>query len=212
MHQKLAGRLSYANVMATMAVFIALGGTSYAAVSLSKGSVRSKHIRDKDVRSADLAADAVTGRTVDDGSLSAADFAAGTLLRGPAGEPGAAGPRGETGPPGEPGATGAPGLAGAPATKLFAVVAGSPSSTILQQSSGATEVVRDGVGRYRITFNRNLTGCVPVTGQGRSDATGYYDAVIYHSTAILAGDKAYVTLVNFNGAATDGYTAVAVFC
>jgi hypothetical protein len=31
------GKLSYANVMATPALFVALGGSSYAAVELSRG-------------------------------------------------------------------------------------------------------------------------------------------------------------------------------
>ena len=46
--------LTYANVTATMAVFIALGGTSYAAVQLANNSVRSKHIVNGQVKGADL--------------------------------------------------------------------------------------------------------------------------------------------------------------
>lgn len=38
-------RLSYANVMATAAVFFALGGTSYAAFSLPANSVGTKQIK-----------------------------------------------------------------------------------------------------------------------------------------------------------------------
>ncbi len=37
--RRLSDRLSYANVVASVALFVALGGTSYAAVSLSRGSV-----------------------------------------------------------------------------------------------------------------------------------------------------------------------------
>jgi NO-binding membrane sensor protein with MHYT domain len=36
--------LSYSNVIATLALVIALGGTSYAAVTLGKNSVRSRNI------------------------------------------------------------------------------------------------------------------------------------------------------------------------
>ena len=43
--------LSYSNVMATLAVFIALGGSAYA-LSLGKGDVKSKHIAKNAVRSA----------------------------------------------------------------------------------------------------------------------------------------------------------------
>lgn len=41
MPDRLRSKLSYANVMATLAVFIALGGGAYA-ISLSKNSVKSK--------------------------------------------------------------------------------------------------------------------------------------------------------------------------
>ena len=43
--------LSYANVMATVAVFIALGGTSYAVTQLPRNSVGSKQIRTRRRRS-----------------------------------------------------------------------------------------------------------------------------------------------------------------
>ena len=44
-------RLTYANVVATLALFVALGGGAYA---LSKESVKSKHIRDNTIISADV--------------------------------------------------------------------------------------------------------------------------------------------------------------
>ena len=41
---KLRDGLTYANVMATVAVFIALGGSSYAAITLQLSSVKNKHL------------------------------------------------------------------------------------------------------------------------------------------------------------------------
>ena len=79
-------KLSYANVMATVAVFFALGGVSYAATQLPKDSVGAKQLRK----------DAVTGAKVKDGSLKKADFGAGQLPSG------ATGPAGPTGPAGAP--------------------------------------------------------------------------------------------------------------
>ena len=38
-------RLTYSNVVATLAIFIALGGISYAATNLSKNSVGTKQIK-----------------------------------------------------------------------------------------------------------------------------------------------------------------------
>ena len=46
--------LTYANVVASLALFVALGGTAAAAVTLDRDSVGSREIRDGAVRSADL--------------------------------------------------------------------------------------------------------------------------------------------------------------
>ena len=102
-------RPRYADVTATLALFLALGGAGYAAVQLPRGSVDSRAIRDGAVERADLARNAVDSARVRDGSLTAADLAAGSLPRGEQGEPGAPGDpgrQGERGPQGEPGAQG----------------------------------------------------------------------------------------------------------
>lgn len=106
---QLSARFSYANVTATIALFVALGGSGYAAVRLSKNSVTSRTIRNGQVRNADLGKNAVTSVKVRDGSLLAADFRPGQL---PAGPPGAAGPQGAAGPTGAAGAKGDPGAVG----------------------------------------------------------------------------------------------------
>jgi hypothetical protein len=90
--------LSYANVMATIAVFVALGGSSYAAVNLKKNSVRATNIAKGAVTSPKIAKNAVTSTKVKDGSLLSQDFKAGQLLAGPKGDTGAPGPA--TGPAG----------------------------------------------------------------------------------------------------------------
>jgi hypothetical protein len=58
------GRLTYANVMATVAVFLALGGGAYAATQLKKNSVGAKQLK----------ANAVTGAKVKDQSLTGKDI------------------------------------------------------------------------------------------------------------------------------------------
>lgn len=58
------GKLTYANVMATVAVFIALGGASYAAVSLPKNSVGASQIKDRAVGSSKLKGGAVTAPNI----------------------------------------------------------------------------------------------------------------------------------------------------
>ena len=84
---RLRSRLTYANVMATIAVFIALGGSSYATLMLERGSIKRKHI----------AANAINSRKVADGKLLAKDFKAGQLPTGAQGERGLQGPEGERG-------------------------------------------------------------------------------------------------------------------
>jgi len=54
MLDRLRGRLTYANAMASVAVFIALGGSSYAAVMLVDNSVKSRHIAPGAVRASDV--------------------------------------------------------------------------------------------------------------------------------------------------------------
>ncbi|HWC07543.1 MAG TPA: hypothetical protein VG458_00695 [Solirubrobacterales bacterium] len=54
-------RLTYANVVASLALFAALGGVSYAATTLPKGSVGTAQIQAEAVRTGKVADDAVTG-------------------------------------------------------------------------------------------------------------------------------------------------------
>ena len=82
-------RLTYANVMATVAVFVALGGTSYAALSITGRDVRNGSLTGADVRDG-----SVTGADVKNRSLACSDFKAGQL---PAGAAGPAGPKGAGG-------------------------------------------------------------------------------------------------------------------
>ena len=77
--------MRYANVTSSLALFVALGGTGYAALKLPKNSVHAKQIAPGAVRSSE----------VKDHSLEAIDFAA--LPTGPKGD------KGDKGDPGAPG-------------------------------------------------------------------------------------------------------------
>ena len=107
MSKQARSHLTYANVMATIAVFIALGGTSYAIATGSIGSreiadngVRSKDIRNNDVRGTDIRKGTVRSSDVGDRSLLAKDFKAGQLPSGARGPIGLRGPKGDDGAPG----------------------------------------------------------------------------------------------------------------
>jgi hypothetical protein len=91
----LRGRLTFANLTALLALFVALGGTSYAALQLPKNSVGNKQLKKN----------SVTSTKVKPGSLLTSDFKSSQRsdLRGPRGAegpPGAQGPAGPAGPRG----------------------------------------------------------------------------------------------------------------
>jgi hypothetical protein len=90
-------RLSFANVMSVIAVFIALGGTTYAAVTLPKNSVKAKQIAKNAVGAPEIKSAAVRTAEVKDGSLLTQDFAAGQLPEGAKGDKGNKGDKGDMG-------------------------------------------------------------------------------------------------------------------
>ena len=70
-------RLSYSNVIATLALFVALGGTSYAAMTIT-----SKDVRDNSLRSVDIRNNSLRSVDIKNGSLKAKDFAVGQIPAG----------------------------------------------------------------------------------------------------------------------------------
>lgn len=82
-------RISYSDVMASVAVFLVLGGGAYAALSVPKNSITSKQIKKGAVKRSDLAKNAVgkkqikgsavTGSKVADDSLTGSDIDEATL-------------------------------------------------------------------------------------------------------------------------------------
>jgi hypothetical protein len=91
--------LTYANVAASLALFLALGGAAYAATQLPKNSVGTNQIRKEAVTAAKIAKK--TRRQLQG-------------ARGPAGQQGPQGKTGKTGAKGATGARGAQGNTGAP--------------------------------------------------------------------------------------------------
>jgi hypothetical protein len=68
-----AGRLSYANVVASLALFVALGGTGVAA-ALDRDSVGSPQIRSDAVRSPEIAKDAVRSPEISSGAVRSSEI------------------------------------------------------------------------------------------------------------------------------------------
>jgi Collagen triple helix repeat (20 copies) len=152
MISSIRARLTYANVVASLALFLALGGVSYAAVTLPKNSVGSKQIR----------SNAVTSSKVKDGSLLGKDFKAGQLPAGPKGDPGSTGPQGPQGlkgDKGDRGDKGDKGDPGTPAVRLWAVLQADGS---ISSQEGVVSSAHPSTGVTDVTFNRDVTGCAPV--------------------------------------------------
>jgi len=139
----LRNRLSYANVTATLALFIALGGTSYAALALPRNSVGSKQIR----------TNAVGSSEVRNRSLKTADLSVTTrrALRGAKGDIGPAGP------------------AGAPAVRYFAAIS-APGQRIRGNATTASHTSA-GSGVYNVGFGANLSACVYTATVGTIDGS-----------------------------------------
>jgi hypothetical protein len=104
MASKLRPHLTYANVVSSVCLFVVLGGSAYAAATLSNNSVTSKHIKNGQVKRDDIARNAVNSSKIANSSLLADDFKAGQLPAGPPGPKGESGPQGQQGAKGEAGA------------------------------------------------------------------------------------------------------------
>ena len=99
------------NIIGYVALFAALGGTSYAAVRLKPGSVTSAALARHAVTHAKLAKSSVTSANVAAHSLTSSDFKPGVLTSVPKTGRGSSsrGATGATGPAGAPGPQGLPG-------------------------------------------------------------------------------------------------------
>ena len=154
-------RLTFANVVSLMALFVALSGGAYA-LTIPRNSVGTEQLKRSAVARSKIKPGAVTSPKVRDGSLLVKDFEAGQLPQGPPGTPG------QTGPPGAPGQTGSPGSPAASSYSSrqfhdftsagqqgFAPISGigPPSTTeehqVVMRSPATTIVARDLFGFYR---------------------------------------------------------------
>lgn len=118
-------------IVACIALLVALGGTSVAAVSqLARNSVGTPHLRTGAVTNPKIRKNAVNSSKVANRSLLRVDFAPGQLPAGPTGPQGPAGP---AGPTGAAGAAGAPGVIGAVTVRQQSALAndtgGAPNNT-----------------------------------------------------------------------------------
>lgn len=175
-------RLTYANVMSSIAVFLVLGGAAFAAIKLPKNSVGAKQLKNN----------AVTSAKVKDGSLLGSDFAAGQL---PAGTQGPEGPKGPKGPEGE---------AGAPGTALGYARVASDGTIDPATSKGVISAVTAGGSLicFELAFQpRNVVATIEAyaTDQTNSEYGTVVSGVGKGFSACPEGTDAYIATSNLSG-------------
>ncbi len=125
----------HSTIAAYLALFVALGGTSYAVLDLPINSVGTTELRRNAVRS----------RDVKNHSLKRVDFVRDSLPTGAQGPAGASGPAGPAGP------AGAPGTARAYVRVSPAICGPAPAGTcVLDNNKGVTQVIHRATGVYCI--------------------------------------------------------------
>ena len=180
-----------------------LGGSAFAAVRLSKNSVRSAHIKNGQVRKADLGRNAVDSSKVKDRSLLAADFAAGQLTPGP---------KGDKGEPGAPGERGQQGEAGPGAVKLvFDEPAVGPADPVPFATVGPLElaVVCDLIGGEDVVFSLRVRGGTAAEFQLDGVDALNDGSHTHRTTGGAINPTSYTTVWNTGATATGTYRRIA---
>ncbi len=179
-----------------IALFVALGGASYAAVKIPKNSVGNTQLRK----------DAVTSAKVKDRSLLATDFKTGQLPRGATGATGAAGATGATG------ATGVTGPAGPTFAFTYTGGSGGISGSYVSVVDQSFTVPR--AGRIAFTFSGRFlqTGGAPRVNcitKGTDDVSAA--PVTYSGELTATGESAQIPIVG-NFAAAAGVNRIVIEC
>jgi hypothetical protein len=195
MLRKLRSQLSYANVAATLALVIAVGGgTAYAAKQIRSkqiayhavkapkvafNAITTSKVRNGSLSGRDLREGSVTSSDVRNGTLRSDDFAAGQLPQGPKGDP------------------------GAPAAELHGTVT---ADGVLANGKSVTAVSAGGDGTYTITFDRDVSSCAVVATIASVDDAGSV------SGAAVGAQQATFRTRNLAGAGVPRPFSFAVFC
>jgi hypothetical protein len=197
-------RLSFANVTSVLALFIALGGTSYAAVSLGTNSVQKRHIasgavgksenRAGAVGQSEIRADSVGASELRPKSVRSTEIVDGTI------------------------ATGDLSTAARSALTDANAVTFRAASTAAGAAAGgnATAIARNAAGDYTVTLARDVSACqygVAVTGVKTAAAT-IEAAPAGFATASPTADGTKVSVKAYDpaGAALDAPFTLLVAC
>src|SRR5215216_3078682 len=185
------------NVVALLALFVALSGSSYAAATqlVSKNSVRSAQVIDGSLQKADLSKKAIA-------ALKGARGLQGVQgPAGPAGIPGPQGPKGASGvpgAPGTPGSVGQPGAQGPQGPTGPALIRSAPAANTITTLDAAGVVVGD--------VGENTSATVGADGLG---LVSYYDRTNGDLKVAHCGDAACTSATKSTVQASIGFNSTA---
>ncbi len=187
-------RPSAALVVATLALLVALGETSWATLSqLAPRSVGTPQLKTGAVTTAKVRNGAITSAKIRNGSITRSDLGPSARIAGPRGRQGPAGPAGSV-------------------SKLWAV---STSAGALNRSAGTVSSARVGVGQYEVIFNQDISNCVYVASVGGfidiSNAAGQQGFAVVGKKAGTA-NGVRVNTRSQTGAAADRSFHLVVVC
>jgi hypothetical protein len=187
--KKMQGKLTYANVVSSLCLFLLLGGGAYAATQLPKNSIGAEQIKKGSITPAKLSSSAKAA------------------LKGAPGATGATGATGPQGPKGDP---------GSPATTLWAVLDGSGG---LVRGSGATSAALTKTGVQKVVFNQNVSACTFIATPGTIaalDGVGFYPGQGEAAVSPLEGNPNGIVISRAAGEEKNEFVNypvyVAVFC
>ena len=184
--RRIVGSLSYANVIATVALFFALGGGAFAATGglKSKTAVihgcvsKSSHVLRV------LKAGSRCGKrsvTLNFNAKGVAGVAGPPGLggpQGPAGPQGLAGPQGPAGQRGPAGTNGQPGAAGTPGKNAVSLFVSAKENGTIENQSGGVSVSLNAAGVFLVTFPQEVADCVPTATINDSSGNGTFPGYV----------------------------------
>jgi hypothetical protein len=171
--------LTYANVVASLALFLALGGAAFAATQLPRNSVGTGQLKPEAVTAGKIA------------KKTRNQLRGSTGPQGPQGKTGKTGPKGATGAKGAQGAQGAKGATGADGTGPAFEVFG----TLKTIGAGATTIVGENLGAGAYVSSANVVveatapGTVTCTLSSGGEASANFGVVGQITTLSLSATR-----------------------
>jgi hypothetical protein len=215
-------------VVASIALLVALGGTSVAAVNqlaansvgtsqLKSNAVTTPKIKNSAVNASKLASNAVTAAKIASNAVTTAKIAGNAVTNAKIAngtiQPADLSAAAKTaGPPGEPGAQGPQGPSGPAGAAAAALWASVDQNGTLVRNKGATSSQKNDTGSYQVIFNQNVTGCVYLSSPGGPTTLTYTsdESGAAQLPNVAAGVRVLTT--NAFGTSVDRPFFLAVFC